>query len=173
MVVWKTRYMEHTWSNMCTVYGMRQRRRKILLPSAVHLEERLTVSQAVPEPGKQSVRSNTQFGFFCQWQTRAQTVGTPLARQRRSGRMVMQQAKEFLVGGSNPGRPDPPPPPPPPRSKTLATWHSNRRPLLLRFAALPFDQLWCDSHLLPHCLEPSQQKLSNPPNPPQKSVIQF
>ena len=26
MVVWKTRYMEHTWSNMYTVYGMRQRR---------------------------------------------------------------------------------------------------------------------------------------------------
>ena len=29
---------------------------KILLPSAVHLEERLTVSQSVPEPGHQSVR---------------------------------------------------------------------------------------------------------------------
>ena len=28
MVVWKTRYMEHTWSNMYTVYGMRRRRRK-------------------------------------------------------------------------------------------------------------------------------------------------
>ena len=54
---------------------------KILLPSAVHLEERLTVSQAAPEPGQQSVRSNTQFGFFCQWQTRAQAVGTPLAPQ--------------------------------------------------------------------------------------------
>ena len=29
MVVWKTREMEHTWSNMYTVYGMRRRRRKI------------------------------------------------------------------------------------------------------------------------------------------------
>ena len=28
MVVWKTREMEHTWSNMYTVYGMRRRRRK-------------------------------------------------------------------------------------------------------------------------------------------------
>ena len=28
MVVWKTRCMEHTWSNMYTVYGMRRRRRK-------------------------------------------------------------------------------------------------------------------------------------------------
>ena len=28
MVVCKTRYMEHTWSKMYTVYGMRQRRRK-------------------------------------------------------------------------------------------------------------------------------------------------
>ena len=27
MVVCKTRYMEHTWSNTNTVYGMRQRRR--------------------------------------------------------------------------------------------------------------------------------------------------
>ena len=27
MVVWKTREMEHTWSNMYTVYGMHRRRR--------------------------------------------------------------------------------------------------------------------------------------------------
>ena len=31
---------------------------KILLPSAVHLEERLTVSQSVSESGKQSVRQS-------------------------------------------------------------------------------------------------------------------
>ena len=39
--------------------------KKILLPSAVHLEERLTVSQAVPEPGQQSVRQkHTVLGFL-------------------------------------------------------------------------------------------------------------
>ena len=37
----------------------------ILLPSAVHLEERLTVSQAVPEAGQQSVRQKTHsLGFL-------------------------------------------------------------------------------------------------------------
>ena len=42
--------------------------KEILLPSAVHLEERLTVSQSVPEPaGRQSGRQSdryTKFGFF-------------------------------------------------------------------------------------------------------------
>ena len=41
--------------------------KKILLPSAVHLEERLTVSQAVPEPGQQSVRQKHTVWVFCQW----------------------------------------------------------------------------------------------------------
>ena len=31
-IVWITREMEHTWSNMYTVYGMRRRRRKIFFP---------------------------------------------------------------------------------------------------------------------------------------------
>ena len=52
---------------------------QILLPSAVHLEERLTVSQAVPEPGQQSVRQKHTVWVFCQWQTRPQAVGTPLS----------------------------------------------------------------------------------------------
>jgi hypothetical protein len=37
---------------------------KILLPSAVHLEERLTVSQSVPEPASRQSDRFTQFGFF-------------------------------------------------------------------------------------------------------------
>ena len=37
---------------------------KILLPSAVHLEERLTVSQSVPEPASRQSDRYTQFGFF-------------------------------------------------------------------------------------------------------------
>ena len=36
----------------------------ILLPSAVHLEERLTVSQSVPEPASRQSDRITQFGFF-------------------------------------------------------------------------------------------------------------
>ena len=38
--------------------------KKILLPSAVHLEERLTVSQSVPEPASRQSDRYTQFGFF-------------------------------------------------------------------------------------------------------------
>ena len=37
---------------------------EILLPSAVHLEERLTVSQSVPEPASRQSDRYTQFGFF-------------------------------------------------------------------------------------------------------------
>ena len=36
----------------------------MLLPSAVHLEERLTVSQSVPEPASRQSDRFTQFGFF-------------------------------------------------------------------------------------------------------------
>ena len=49
---------------------------KILLPSAVHLEKRLTVSQAVPELGQQSVRQKHTVWVFCQWQTQQQAVGS-------------------------------------------------------------------------------------------------
>ena len=52
---------------------------RILLPSAVHLEERLTVSQSVPEPGQQSVRQKHTVWVFCQWQMRPQAVGRPFA----------------------------------------------------------------------------------------------
>ena len=48
---------------------------KILLPSAVHLEERLTVSHSVPAPGQQSVRQKHTVWVFCQWQMRPQAVG--------------------------------------------------------------------------------------------------
>ena len=37
---------------------------KILLPSAVHLEERLTVGQSVPSQASRQSDRNTQFGFF-------------------------------------------------------------------------------------------------------------
>ena len=50
-------------------------KQKILLPSAVHLEERLTVSHSVPAPGQQSVRQKHTVWVFCQWQMRPQAVG--------------------------------------------------------------------------------------------------
>ena len=53
--------------------------KKILLPSAVHLEERLTVSHSVPAPGQQSVRQKHTVWVFCQWQMRPQAVGRPCA----------------------------------------------------------------------------------------------
>ena len=48
---------------------------KFLLPSAVHLEERLTVSQSVSDPGQQSVTQKHTVWAFCQWQTRLQVRG--------------------------------------------------------------------------------------------------
>ena len=53
---------------------------QILLPSAVHLEERLTVSHSVPAPGQQSVRQKHTVWVFCQWQMRPQAVGPHLSR---------------------------------------------------------------------------------------------
>ena len=51
---------------------------KILLPSAVHLEERLRVSQSVPEPAsRQAVRQIYTVWVFCQWQMRPQAAVRP------------------------------------------------------------------------------------------------
>ena len=62
---------------------------KILLPLAVHLEERLTVSQSVPEPAsRQSVRY-TQFGFFVSGRCGPKQQGGP-ALQPKPGRVVKQ-----------------------------------------------------------------------------------
>ena len=83
---------------------------KILLPSAVHLVERLTVSQSVSQSGKQSdsqsgkqAERNTQFGVF-QWKTRLQAGGREEAVRTSNGRMAMQATPIMEVGGSFPGR---------------------------------------------------------------------
>ena len=60
----------------------RERFSKILLPSAVHLEERLTVSQSVPEPDQQSVRQKHTVWIFCQWQMRPQAVARPFTLEQ-------------------------------------------------------------------------------------------
>ena len=51
---------------------------KILLPSAVHLEERLTVSQSVPEPASRQSDRYTQFGFFVSGRCGPKQQGGPL-----------------------------------------------------------------------------------------------
>ena len=123
---------------------------KILLPSAVHLEERLTVSHSVPALGQQAVRQKHKHkGFFVsgrcvpkQW--------VAFRYRPSSGRMVKQPTRGCMIGGSNPGRLFLTPPPPlkvtrpgfEPPTKNLAS------------AALPFDRRWSESAVLPHCLKP-------------------
>ena len=85
---------------------------KILLPSAVHLEERLTANQSVPEPSQQSVTQKHTVGFLSVADA-APSSGDTLRLRASSGRMVMQVTGDFLVGGSNPGRVNTAPPPPP------------------------------------------------------------
>ena len=81
--------------------------------------------------------------------------------------MVMQAAVDFLVGGSNPGAADTAAAPP-----AVSTHQdSNRRPKNLQLSALPFDRGWMRHKCVSHCLEPSQQKLLDPPpTPPLKKV---
>ena len=93
-----------------------------------------------------------------------------------SGRMVMQLTRVFWVGGSNPsGVSTLPPPPPPPPPATVSRPGFEPPTKIFASAALPSDRQLCGSDRLPHCLEPSQQKLLTPPPspPPQKSDIQF
>ena len=50
---------------------------QILLPSAVHLEKRLTVSQSVPEPASRQSDRYTQFGFFVSGRCGPKQQGSP------------------------------------------------------------------------------------------------
>ena len=109
---------------------------EILLPTAVHLKERLTVNQSVNLRGQHSDRQKHTVWSFCQRQSRVQGVGTTTVLRASSGRMVMQPAADFLVGGSNPGRANAAAPPP----TTAGLQESTLRPETLRLAALPFDR---------------------------------
>ena len=55
---------------------------QILLPSAVHLEERLTVSQSVPEPASRQSDRYTQFGFFVSSRYGTKQQGGPSLESR-------------------------------------------------------------------------------------------
>ena len=57
-------------------------RTEILLPSAVHLEERLTVSQSVPEPASRQSDRYTQFGFFVSSRYGPKQHGSPSLESR-------------------------------------------------------------------------------------------
>ena len=93
----------------------RVKNNKILLPSAVHLEERLTVSQSVSQSGNKSARQSVRqagrqtkkhsLGFF-QWQTQLSTAGKGIAVATSDGPMVMQSTANTQVCGRIPvGRP--------------------------------------------------------------------
>ena len=77
---------------------------EILLPSAVHLEERLTVSQSVPEPASRQSDRYTQFGFFVSGRrgTKLQRGSEATCHNPNSGRVVTQPAGIRVVVGSNP-----------------------------------------------------------------------
>ena len=83
--------------------------------------------------------------------------------------MVMQPAAVFLVNGLNPRRMNTAPPPPP----TVGRRGFELPNVNLASAVLPFNQLLCDSDMLPHCLEPSERKLLTPPNPPPPVISSF
>ena len=101
----------------------------------------------------------------------APSTGETFRLRPSLGRMVMRLTGVFLVGGSNPGRVNTPPPPPPPPKVSRPGFE----PPTENFAStvLPFDRRLCDSHKFPHCLEPSERKLLDPPPqaPPQKNDI--
>ena len=63
---------------------------EILLPSAVHLEERLTVSQSVPEPRQQAVRQKHTVWVFCSGRCGPKQRGgpLPLTKQWPSGNVA-------------------------------------------------------------------------------------
>ena len=74
---------------------------KILLPSAVHPEERLTVSQSVPEPGASSQSDrNTQFGFFVSGRCGPKQWGdrSPEIKQWASGKAPDRRLFHRLFG---------------------------------------------------------------------------
>ena len=122
---------------------------EIPLPSAVHLEERLTVSHSVPAPGQQSVRRKLAVWVFSQWQMRAQAVGRRTTTEQAVAEWQCSRSQP-LVGGSNPSLLTLMPPPPPPPKVSRSGFEPPPRNCAL--AALPLDRRRCDGAQLPHCL---------------------
>ena len=130
---------------------------EILLPSAVHLEERLTVSQAVPEPGQQSVSQKHTVWVFLSVANTASSSGDSFVRIVKQWPNGNAAGYGFLIVGSNPGPANMPPPPPqrvrqpgfePPTiiaavccvtSRPAAVCQCCVSPLLVAFSAKTFD----------------------------------
>ena len=123
-----------------------QNAKQILLPSAVHLEERLTVSQSVPEPAsRQSVRY-TQFGFFVSGRCGPKQQGGPVLQPKPS-RVVKQPAGIRVVGGSNPSLATFAPPPPPAVLKfTRPGFEDSNRRLRIWIRLRSLDRWPCYEH---------------------------
>ena len=124
-----------SWPNLRRGWGPRA---EILLPSAVHLEERLTVSQSVPEPASRQSDRYTQFGFFV-----SARCG-PKQHNPSSGRVVTQPAGIRVVGGSNPRLPTLAPPSAAALKVSRAGFEPT--PAHLVSAALPLDRWPCYQH---------------------------
>ena len=75
----------------------------------MHLEERLTVSQSVPEPASRQSDRYTQFGFFVSSRYGAKQKGA--LRTPGSSRVVTQPTGVRVVGGSDLSLPILAPPP--------------------------------------------------------------
>ena len=117
---------------------------EILLPSAVHLEERLTVSQSVPEPASRQSDRYTQFGFFVSGRCGPNQQRGNLPHNPSSGRVVTQPAGIRVVGGSNPSLPTLAPPPV--AALKVSRSGSETTPAHVVSAALPLDRWPCYHH---------------------------
>ena len=137
---------------------------EILLPSAVHLEER---------PGKQASRQKHPVSVYFQWQAWLHAVGRMHSARTTHSRMVMQPTTDWQVSSWNPVRPTAG------RIRKVANWesHPEKLPTGDRNADTYISSRLhyhstgaCSySHCFPHCLEPFDHKLlTPPPDPTQK-----
>ena len=110
------------------------------MPSAVHLEERLTVSQSVPELASRQSDRYTRFGFFVSGRCGPKQQGghTP---HPGSSRVVTPPTGIRVVGGSNPSLPTLAPPPA--AALTFGISGFEPTPANLESAALPLDRWRC------------------------------
>ena len=97
-------FWDTPWVHKIVLWDTRATQGKILLPSAVHLEERLTVSQSVPEPAsRQSVRY-TQFGFFVSGRCGPKQQGGPVLQPKLpAGRRFEPQSCHFCAAAAGGG----------------------------------------------------------------------
>ena len=113
--------------------------KKILLPSAVHLEERLTVNQSLSQQA--GSETDTHSLGFLSVADAAPSSSDAIRNNPISGRVVTQPAGSRVVGGSNPSLPTLAPPP----AAALKVSRSGFEPTPAHMlsAALPLDRWPC------------------------------